>query len=368
MTAKFRYIEADEHGYEMEFGIFDHLDRTGPSLRDYYEDRLKIAEAYDRSGFYAYHLAEHHATPLGMAPSPNLFLAALAQRTTRLRFGPMVFVLPLYHPLRLIEEICMLDQMSGGRLELSFGRGASPLEIEYFGVDPAAAQDIYAEAVELITRGLTHKTLDFHGKYFSFADVPMVLEPLQKPHPPLWYGVHSPDSAARAARRSLNVVDLDPTADTRVAIDSYRATWRSLHGAAPPPKLGLGRFIVVAGSDAEALRLARRAYPVWHDSFTYLFRLQGRPQMHPRPADFDSLMERGQGIAGSPATVKDFLSRQLAETGCNYVVGQLAFGDLTLDECLRSIGLFASAVMPALHAVIPGPSAARSPESMATGS
>ncbi len=334
----------------MEFGIFDHLDHAGDALSDYYEDRLKIAEAYDRTGFYAYHLAEHHATPLGMAPSPNLFLAALAQRTRRLRFGPMVYVLPLYHPLRLIEEICMLDQMSGGRLELSFGRGASPLEIEYFGVDPAAAQDLYAEAVELIIRGLTHETLDFDGKYFSFAKVPMLIAPAQKPHPPIWYGVHAPDSAVRAARRALNVIDLDPTADARVTIDSYRTTWQSLHGAAAPlPKLGLGRFIVVAETDAEALQLARRAYPVWHQSFTYLFRLQGRPQSHPRPPDFDSLLERGQGIAGSPASVREHIAEQLAATGCNYVVGQFAFGDLTLDECLRSIGLFAGEVMPELR-------------------
>src|SRR6202050_5071095 len=134
---------------KIEFGVFDHLDRTGPSLADYYEDRLKIAEAYDRSGFYAYHLAEHHSTPLGMAPSPNVFLAAVAQRTRRLRFGPLVFVLPLYHPLRLISEICMLDQRSGGRLERSFGRGASPIESEYFSVEPDSRQDIYAEAVEV---------------------------------------------------------------------------------------------------------------------------------------------------------------------------------------------------------------------------
>jgi alkanesulfonate monooxygenase SsuD/methylene tetrahydromethanopterin reductase-like flavin-dependent oxidoreductase (luciferase family) len=74
----------------MEFGVFDHLDRYGGPLADYYEDRLKIAEAYDRAGFYAYHLAEHHSTPLGMAPSPSVFLAAVAERTTRLRFGPLV--------------------------------------------------------------------------------------------------------------------------------------------------------------------------------------------------------------------------------------------------------------------------------------
>jgi alkanesulfonate monooxygenase SsuD/methylene tetrahydromethanopterin reductase-like flavin-dependent oxidoreductase (luciferase family) len=334
----------------IEFGVFDHLDRTGTSLADYYEDRLKIAEAYDRAGFYGYHLAEHHATPLGMAPSPNVFLAAVAQRTRRLRFGPMVFVLPLYHPLRLIEEICMLDQISGGRLEIGFGRGASLIELAIYGEDPDAAQEIYTEGLELILKGLTAKRLDFHGKHFSFDDVPMTLEPLQKPYPPIWYGVHAPDSAERAARRNLHVVSLDPPGDTRLSIERYRATWRPPQPGAALPKLGLGRFIVVAETDASALALARRAYPVWHQSFTYLFRLRGQPQNHPRPADFDALMERGQGIAGAPATVTDFLGRQLAETQCNYVVGQFAFGDMTRKEALRSIGLFVSHVMPAVRA------------------
>src|SRR5580693_9633339 len=143
----------------MEFGVFDHLDRTGQALPDFYEDRLKIAEACDRAGFYAYHIAEHHSTPLGMAPSPNVFLAAVAQRTRRLRFGPLVFVLPLYHPLRLIAEICMLDQMSGGRLELSFGRGSSPSELIYYGQDPDQSQKIYAEALDLVVAGLTQRSL-----------------------------------------------------------------------------------------------------------------------------------------------------------------------------------------------------------------
>ena len=334
----------------MECGVFDHLDRYGTSLAAYYEERLKLAEAYDRLGFYAYHLAEHHSTPLGMAPSPSVFLAAVAQRTKRLRFGPLVWAMPLHHPLRLIEEICMLDQMSGGRLEIGFGRGSSPIELEYFGADPADAQEIYTETVELVLKGLTGKVLDFHGKRFSFSQVPMEIEPLQKPHPPIWYGVHAPDSAERAARRNLNVVSLDPPDETRLSIDRYRAVWPQVH---PPtaafPKLGLGRFIVVAPSDSEALALARRAYPVWHASFTHLFRLLGRSQMHPRPATFDLVMEHGQGIAGAPATVTEFLSDQLASTGCNYVVGQFAFGDLTLSECLQSIGLFASDVMPGLR-------------------
>ena len=335
----------------MDFGIFDHLDRTGAPLPDYYEDRLKIAEAYDRAGFYAYHLAEHHSTPLGMAPSPNVFLAALAQRTRRLRFGPMVFVVPLYHPIRLISEICMLDQMSGGRLELSFGRGASPIELAYFGADPATAQEVYNEAVEVILNGLTHKTLNFHGKHFSFDNVPMELSPLQKPHPPLWYGAHAPDSAARAARKALNIINLDPTDHVRETVASYRRTWREAHGEAPSPKIGLGRFIVVGETDAQAMRLASRAYRPWFDSFIHLSRLRGRAQSHPRPEEFEPLMARGQGVAGSPATVRDLLAKQIAETGCNYVVGQFAFGDMTRDEALHAIELFASEVMPALQTI-----------------
>jgi alkanesulfonate monooxygenase SsuD/methylene tetrahydromethanopterin reductase-like flavin-dependent oxidoreductase (luciferase family) len=181
--------------------------------------------------------------------------------------------------------------------------------------------------------------------------VPMEIEPLQKPHPPIWYGVHMPDSAERAARRNLNVVSLDPPKETRLSIDRYRTIWPQVHAPTVPfPKLGLGRFIVVASTDAEAMALARRAYLVWHASFTHLFRRHNREQSHPRPATFDLVVERGQGIAGSPGTVAEFLTAQLVETRCNYLVGQFAFGDLTLQESLRSIGRFAGEVMPVLHA------------------
>ena len=206
----------------------------------------------------------------------------------------------------------------------------------------------------------------WEGKHYHLRVVNPWQLPLQKPHPPIWYGAHAPDSAARAARRALNVVTLDPTPEARLAMASYYKTWHETHGATPLPKLGLGRFVVVAETDAQALRLARRAYPVWHESFTHLFRLRGRPQNHPRPSEFDDLMERGQGVAGSPETVAHYLAAQLAETGCNYVVGQFAFGDLTRDECLHSIDLFTRKVMPALRSVIPGPSVARNPESIAT--
>src|SRR6267378_7500114 len=119
----------------VEFGVFDHLDRNDLPLHDYYEQRLQVIEAFDRCGFYAYHVAEHHFTPLGMAPSPSVFLSAIAQRTSRLRFGPLVYALPLHHPLRVLEEICMLDQLSRGRFELGVGRGISPIETAYYGIN-----------------------------------------------------------------------------------------------------------------------------------------------------------------------------------------------------------------------------------------
>ena len=91
----------------MQFGIFDQNDHGPYKLGEQYENRLQLIEFYDQAGFRTYHMSEHHATPLNMTPSPSVFLAAVAQRTKRLRFGALVYVLPAHHPLRLAEEICM---------------------------------------------------------------------------------------------------------------------------------------------------------------------------------------------------------------------------------------------------------------------
>lgn len=336
----------------LEFGIFDHLDRNDLPLRDYYEERLKLIEAYDRAGFYGYHVAEHHFTPLGMAPSPSVFLSAIAQRTTRLRFGTFVYALPIHHPLRVLEEICMLDHLSGGRLEIGFGRGSVPFEISYYGQNAEERQQIYAERLELILQAFTAKTFSFKGKYDQFENVPMQIEPFQKPHPPLWYGAHSPDSAERAARKSLHMVNNDIPATTRATIARYREIWREVHGAAAPlPKMGMVRFIVVAESDATALTIARRAYTRWLASFNYLRHMHSTtPQPGARPENFDALVQKGLGVAGSPDKVMAFLAEQLNDCGANYMVGQFAFGDLTLEEMQRSVALFAREIMPALRA------------------
>jgi alkanesulfonate monooxygenase SsuD/methylene tetrahydromethanopterin reductase-like flavin-dependent oxidoreductase (luciferase family) len=336
----------------LEFGIFDHLDRNDLPLQDFYEQRLKLIETFDRCGFFAYHVAEHHFTPLGMAPSPSVFLSAIAQRTTRLRFGTFVYALPLHHPLRVVEEICMLDHLSGGRVEIGFGRGSVPFEVSYYGQNADERQQVYAERLDVVLKAFTTKRLSFEGRYDRFENVPMEIEPFQKPHPPLWYGAHSPDSAERAARKGLHMVSNDVPAMTRASIARYREVWGSLHDAAPAPKIGMVRFVVVAETDAAALAVARRAYLRWLASFKYLHDMHGRtPALGERPPDFDGLMAKGLGIAGSPRTVTAFLAAQLQDCGANYAVGQFAFGDLSLAEMTRSVELFAGEVMPALRAI-----------------
>ena len=144
----------------LRFGVFDHLDRGARSISDLFEQRLQIIEQYDRAGFCGYHLAEHHSTPLGMSPSPSVFLAAIAQRTKTLRFGPLVYVLPLYHPLRLAEEIAMLDHLSRGRLDVGIGRGRSPIELALYGTSVEEAQSIFEETFRghatRVLRGTRH--------------------------------------------------------------------------------------------------------------------------------------------------------------------------------------------------------------------
>jgi alkanesulfonate monooxygenase SsuD/methylene tetrahydromethanopterin reductase-like flavin-dependent oxidoreductase (luciferase family) len=338
----------------MKFGVFDHMDDAGVPLGQLYADRLALVEAYDRSGIWGYHIAEHHATPLGCAASPGLFLAAAAQRTKTLRFGPLVYLLPFYHPLRLIEEICMLDQMSGGRFLLGVGRGVSPFETRHYGLDFTQTADIYHEAYQLILKGLACDVLTFEGKHFQFRDVPMILRPVQRPHPPLWYGTTIPENADWPAANDVNIVTIALRPAGRVITDRYRAVRarlgkngnESTNGA---PLMGIARHVVVAETDAQALAIARRAYPRWRTSFRWLFQRHGaEPRIDALyPETFDGLMALDNGIAGSPATVRDFVRAEIAATGANYMLSWFAFGDMTLTESLKSIELFAREVMPA---------------------
>ena len=242
----------------------------------------------------------------------------------------------------------MLDQMSGGRLEMAFGRGALGAEVRFFDVDPAQSEKAFQEIVAFVLEGLKEGAVTVSEEGGRRRRLALAIPPLQKPHPPLWYGIHSPQAAERAARAGMNVLGLDTTPELKPGIDRFRAVWKETHGDAPLPKIGLGRFVVVGKSADETRAAARRAYKRWYESFTFLSSLMGFGHKHSRPPGFDAIAEDGRAYAGTPEGVAEYVQKQLAEAGANYFVGQFAFGNLTLEEALRSIGLFASEVMPSL--------------------
>ena len=149
----------------LRFSVFDHIEPVpGLRLDHIYRERLLQIERLDTAGFYAYHLAEYHTPAIhSLAPSQNVFLAAVAQRTRRLRLGPCVYVLPLHHPLRLIEEISMLDYLSDGRVEIGVGRGGV-LEAYFWGQEGDSETNYarYVETLAIIKEGLSHESLYFN--------------------------------------------------------------------------------------------------------------------------------------------------------------------------------------------------------------
>jgi alkanesulfonate monooxygenase SsuD/methylene tetrahydromethanopterin reductase-like flavin-dependent oxidoreductase (luciferase family) len=196
-----------------------------------------------------------------------------------------------------------------------------------------------------VQQALTSKTLTFHGAFYDYADVPIELEPLQKPHPPFWSGAGTPDGGESAGRLGFNLVANALTPQIRTITDRYRAAFTATH----TPLLGLARFVIMGETDEEALTIARRAYPLWHRHFHHLFRMHGTsPAGGDRPPQFDQIKDGGRGIAGSPANVTHMIKAQMEEAGTNYFVAQFAFGDLTLKEVLRTVDLFVHEVMPAL--------------------
>ena len=341
----------------MQFGLFDHLDHKPEAPARTLADRIAFIRAAEEGGFRGYHLAEHHGTPLGMASSPSVFLAAVAQATTRIRLGPLVYLLPLYDPLRLLGEICLLDQLSNGRLEVGVGRAISPIELSFYGVDEQSASERTAEALAVLRAGLHADHLTFHGRYFNYEQVPVPLAPLQKPLP-FWSASMSSEGLAEAARAGMHTAALGNVEMIRGAVAGYREAaaryrddpLRQRFGVAEPLN-GMYRMVLVANSDAEADSLARSAYLNWFSKLIKLWRERGIQAPLIGALDkFETARAVGMLVCGSPARVVDELSAQIDATGVNYVIAQMAFGDLAHRVEMESLRLFVERVMPALAA------------------
>jgi alkanesulfonate monooxygenase SsuD/methylene tetrahydromethanopterin reductase-like flavin-dependent oxidoreductase (luciferase family) len=330
----------------MKFGIFDHIDANGMAIGQQYAQRLRLVELYEKLGFYCYHLTEHHATDLGMASSPSVFLAAASQHTTTIKLGTLVYLLPLHHPVRLLEEIGMLDQLTGGRFQLGVGRGGQPAEHSRFGLAEEDLGPMFEEGLDILMQGLTGELKAHKGTYYDLPEVPLRIHPVQKPHPPLWYGTASSHRNAWAAEHDVNLLCLIPNARSREVFDDYRAKLAARGKA--EPFIGLARQLIVAPTDAEAERIAERAWKPFAKSFNWLVEYLGRP-IFPIAQTFSGAVDMGLAFAGSPASVRDFVARARDEAQANYLALEIAFGDISEEEAGQTARLFAGEVMPAFQ-------------------
>ncbi len=336
----------------MKFGIFDHLDRRDEALTGFYEDRLKLIEAADRAGLAGYHLAEHHWNPVGMAPLPGVFLGAAAMRTKNIRIGPLAYALAFHNPLILAEEICMLDHMSGGRFDLGVGRGISPWELQMFGYSLPETRDLFREAMDLMLEYFTSDVLTFRGKRWSYYEVPVEIKPLQRPFPPIWYGSSSGKTKDYlASLGSAMVGGWAPSARIKQAGDAYREAWDKAKdspwraGRKGEATVGSVRMVVIGETAAEAEKLAGPAYDRWQQSLEKQAHDFGFRALF-LPADANVARKLGVLIFGTAAEVKEQIARHVAESGVNYVCLQLAFGNLTHADEMRTLGLFAEEILP----------------------
>ena len=345
----------------MRFGTFSYNQaRPWVAERQAFEELLAQIELTERLGFNEAWFAEHHHSDYGMLASPNLIIAALARRTERLRFGNLVSVLPLYDPMRLAEECAMLDILTGGRLNVGLGRGVPKDDMKH-RLDRETAQARFEEGIEILMRAWSGETFSYSGKVWGYEQISCRPQPLQKPHPPIYYGATSPDSPAMVARNGWNLaLSRQPLANCTKAISTYRAE-RAKHAELS----GTGdaimvRDIYVADTDEQAWREAvpelMRFWQlatdnVWRGdtlSDDDLVKYTERYVYYPGGLTVKRLDEWGTSLIGSPATVITKARAMIETAKPDSLVGMFQFGGLKHEQVMHSLELFGNKVIPAL--------------------
>lgn len=345
----------------MRFGTFSY-NQVRPRVpeKQAFDELLEQIEFTEKVGFSDAWFAEHHHSDYGMLASPNLIVAALARRTERLRFGNLVSVLPLYDPMRLAEECAMLDILTGGRLNVGLGRGVPKDDIKH-RLDRDAAQARFDEGIEILLRAWTGETFSYSGKAWGYEEISCRPQPLQKPHPPIYYGATSPDSPAMVARRGWNLaLSRQPLANCATAIKKYRDARAELANLPGTGDAIMVRDIYVADSDEQALREAvpelMRFWQLATDNYwrgdqlseADLTRCTERYAYYPGGLTIKRLDEWGTSLIGSPETVIKKARAMIETAKPDSLVGMFQFGALKHEQVMHSIELFGTEVMPTL--------------------
>jgi alkanesulfonate monooxygenase SsuD/methylene tetrahydromethanopterin reductase-like flavin-dependent oxidoreductase (luciferase family) len=284
---------------------------------------LERIEIMDRSGYDAVWLAEHHFSDFSVCPSVHMMGTLAAARTKRLRIGTGVSLAPFYHPLRLAEEVALLDILSGGRVNWGVGRGFARVEFTAFGVPPEESSSRFREAVEIVLKAWTEERLNFNGQHFQFADIEVLPKPLQRPHPPVWVAATSEPALEWAASRGYSVL-MDPHAShdeigrkRRFYADRMGNAGFSLAGRDLP----IARLVALADTAAKAEAVARSGAEWMVASY---FGAQHSPVgvADPTAPGADPVRRYLDEVIlhGTPDKVLDDILRLRDETGLDYLL------------------------------------------------
>ncbi|MGH7054819.1 MAG: LLM class flavin-dependent oxidoreductase [Stellaceae bacterium] len=342
----------------MRFGFFDQLPcASGDTERQRYRDILAQIELGDRIGFDTVWLGEiHFSRTFSILADPLMVLAAAATRTSRIRLGTAVTLLPLHNPIKVAEEAAIADILSDGRLEFGVGRGIARLYAHYH-IPPEESRARFDEALDFILAAWTRESFSFEGQYFQARDLTIVPRPLQSPHPPVRIAANSPDTFPLAARRRFPIFAsplINPPDKLKAGLAVYRAELPAgvpgdtaiafpVHVAASREEAraqcepGLMRFLRVA-TEAAAPSL-RQGDLKSFEAFRQVFARMERTTY----AD----MDREMGVFGDPEYCVARVRELQAEYGFDEFIGYFNQGGLMDHELVkRSMTLFATEVMP----------------------
>jgi alkanesulfonate monooxygenase SsuD/methylene tetrahydromethanopterin reductase-like flavin-dependent oxidoreductase (luciferase family) len=351
----------------VKFAIFDHIEgMANTSMRQLFRDRIDLIKMADQGGFAGFHLAEHHGSDLCFAPNQEIFLAAAAEATTQIRIGPMIKILPLHHPLRVIEDICMLDQLTGGRVDYGIGRGIAAAEHFWFEGDWFKSHERFDEALGLILTGLRTGRVEGTGPNYTFPEIEITLSPYQKPNPPFWY----PGNPVTAGKFGLNLMWAG--AIPQEAYDLYVNTWNhykdsGVRAEAPgaQPVVGTSELLGVGATQDEGRAIAERGYMglmrrvVHVHTFDRqkLDEFEAEAALNPlargamavvAPGGRENILPMLVQHSGTADQVTEHLQGILDQGKSEYIVLQLPSGDMTFVESMRTLERFISDVIPNL--------------------
>lgn len=343
----------------MKFGLFyEWPNPQGRDWRPLFEEGIEQIQYSEELGFDFVLIAEHHFSNYGMSPSPLLEALAVAQRTSRIKIATAVLVLPEWQPLRLAEEVAVLDQLSNGRFICGVGRGYQPHEFARFGISAEQSRGIFNESLDVLLKAWTStESFTYEGEYITIPhEVVVWPKPLQQPHPPLWVAGSSGDTMKLAAERDLvpittGFLGWDGIAD---AAALWVQTRRNLGKSVNNFELGLQTMTLVTESDEDARTCL--TYPRWQlragRSLNRSTVVNGCvvPAAYEGEPDDEGLWN--SLYYGSPNTVIAKL-RRAAEAGVTFASNWMMMGGIAHQTVMNSITLMGREVLPALRDVHP---------------